>query len=126
MYSIQEVSKLTGVAPGNLRFYEKVGLLPGIERTSGGIRRYSDIDVERLKLVLCLKNTGMSIEKIASFIKLTNEGDQTLEDRVNLLRTHKEQVEKKLQEMQDYLNKVTWKISFFSEKLQKYENTSHE
>ena len=121
MYSIQEVSKKTGLTAHTLRYYEKEGLLSGVERTQGGFRQYTDEDLERLGLICCLKNTGMSIQEIARFVQLTHEGDHTLEERVELLRAHRERVLGRMAEMQKHLDKVTWKLNFFTEKLKAYE-----
>ena len=126
MYSIQEVSKKTGLTAHTLRYYEKEGLLSGVERTQGGFRQYTDEDLERLGLICCLKNTGMSIQEIARFVQLTHEGDHTLEERVELLRTHRERVLERMAEMQKHLDKVTWKLNFFSEKLRAYEASKEE
>ncbi len=121
MYSIQDVSKKTGLSAHTLRYYEKEGLLSHVERTPGGFRQYTDEDMEALGLICCLKNTGMSLQEITRFVSLTHEGDQTLRERVELLREHRESVISRMQEMQKYLEKVTWKLSFFSEKLRDYE-----
>ena len=121
MYSIQEVSQKTGLTAHTLRYYEKEGLISGVERTQGGFRQYTDEDLERLGLICCLKNTGMSIQEIARFVQLTHEGDHTLEERVELLRAHRERVLEKMAEMQKHLDKVTWKLNFFTEKLRAYE-----
>jgi len=121
MYSIQDVSKKTGLTAHTLRYYEKEGLISGVERSQGGFRQYTDEDLERLGLICCLKNTGMSIQEIARFVQLTHEGDHTLEERVELLRAHREQVLARMAEMQKYLEKVTWKLNFFTEKLRAYQ-----
>lgn len=121
MYSIQEVSKKTGLSAHTLRYYEKEGLISGVERTPGGFRQYTDEDLEALGLICCLKNTGMSIQEIARFVQLTREGEHTLEERVELLRVHRENVMERIAEMQKHLEKVTWKLNFFSEKLRAYE-----
>ena len=121
MYSIQDVSKKTGLSAHTLRYYEKEGLISGVERTQGGFRQYTDEDMERLGLICCLKNTGMSIREIARFVQLTHEGDQTLKERVELLREHREQVLARMEEMRKHLDKVTWKLNFFTEKLRAYE-----
>ena len=126
MYTIQEVSKKTGLTAHTLRYYEKEGLLSGVERTQGGFRQYTDEDLERLGLICCLKNTGMSIQEIARFVQLTHEGDHTLEERVELLREHRERVLERMAEMQEHLDKVTWKLNFFTEKLRAYEASKAE
>ena len=121
MYSIQEVSKKTGLSAHTLRYYEKEGLLNDVERSQGGFRQYTDEDLERLGMICCLKNTGMSIQEIARFVQLAHEGDRTLEERVELLRVHRERVLVRMAELQKHLDKVTWKLNFFSEKLKAYE-----
>ena len=121
MYSIQDVSNKTGLSTHTLRYYEKEGLISGVERSQGGFRQYSEEDLERLGLIRCLKNTGMSIQEIARFVKLTHEGDHTLEERVKLLREHRERVLERMAEMQEHLDKVTWKLNFFTEKLKAYQ-----
>ena len=121
MYSIREVSEKTGLSAHTLRYYEKEGVLRGVDRSQGGFRQYTDDDLESLGLVCCLKNTGMSIQEIARFMELTHEGEHTLQERVDLLREHRESMIRKMQEMQTYLEKVTWKLNYFSEKLKAYE-----
>ena len=122
MYSIQEVSKRTGLSAYTLRYYEKEGLLSGVERSQGGFRQYSEENLEELGLICCLKNTGMSLQEITRFVQLTHEGDQTLRKRVELLREHRETVIARMAEMEKYLDKVTRKMNFFSDKLRIYES----
>ena len=121
MYTIQDVSKKTGLSAHTLRYYEKEGLITQVERSSGGFRQYTEEDLEALGLICCLKNTGMSLQEIARFVHLTHEGEHTLKERVELLREHRENVIARMAEMQKYLDKVTWKLNFFSEKLRAYE-----
>ena len=121
MYSIQDVSKKTGLSAHTLRYYEKEGLITGVERSRGGFRQYTDEDLESLGLICCLKNTGMSLQEIARFVKLTHQGEQTLRERVEMLRQHREAVISRISEMQKHLDKVTWKLNFFTEKLRAYE-----
>ena len=121
MYSIQDVSLKTGLSPHTLRYYEKEGLITPVERTPGGFRQYSDEDLEALGLICCLKNTGMPLMEIARFVDLTHQGEHTLKERVELLRNHRENVIRRMEEMQRHLEKVTWKVNFFTEKLKAYE-----
>lgn len=121
MYSIQEVCNRTGLSSHTLRYYEKEGLLTKVERSAGGFRQYSDEDLEWLGLICCLKNTGMPLQEIARFVQLAHQGDYTLKDRVELLKEHREKMIARMAEMQQYLDKITWKVNFFSEKLCQYE-----
>ena len=120
MYSIRAVCEKTGLTAHTLRYYEKEGLLTGVARSTGGFRQYSDEDMEWLGLVCCLKNTGMPLQEIARFVRLAHEGDCTLEERVELLKDHREKLIGRMEEMQRYLEKITWKVNFFSGKLEEY------
>lgn len=126
MYTIQEVCKKTGLTAHTLRFYEKEGLLNHVERSPGGFRQYSDEDLEWLGLICCLKNTGMPLSEIARFVQLAHEGDCTLQDRVELLKNHREKILARMAEMQQYLDKINWKVNLFSEKLRTYQETEGE
>ena len=123
MYSIQEVCSKTGLTAHTLRYYEKEGLLTNVSRSAGGFRQYSDEDLEWLGLICCLKNTGMPLQEIARFVHLAHEGDYTLRERVELLKEHREKMTERMAEMQRYLDKITWKVNFFSGKLKEYEES---
>ena len=121
MYSIHEVCERTGLSAHTLRYYEKEKLLPNVGRSPGGFRQYTEEDVETLGMICCLKNTGMSLQDISRFMTLAREGDQTLRKRCELPKKHRDTVLKRIEEMQRYLDKVTWKVSIFTEKLAEYE-----
>ena len=122
MYTIREVCEKTGLSAHTLRYYEKEKLLPDVGRSAGGFRRYTDEDLEALSLICCLKNTGMPLQDIARFMELARKGDHTLRERCELLEKHRENVVLRLEEMQRYLEKVTRKLGFYSQKLEEYEN----
>ena len=73
-------------------------------------------------MICCLKNTGMSLQNISRFMALTREGDQTLRERCELLKKHRDTVLVRMEEMQKHLEKVTWKLNYFTEKLRAYES----
>ncbi len=123
-YSIREVCEQFHLTAHTLRYYEKIGLLTQIRRTNGGIRSYSDEDLESLNLICCLKNTGMPLTDIAKFISLTQQGDHTLRQRCEILESHKQHVMYKVAEMETYLEKISWKIGYFSGLLEAYERQS--
>ena len=121
MYSIHEACARTGLTAHTLRYYEKEKLLPNVSRSAGGFRQYSEEDIEALGTICCLKNTGMSLQDISRFMALTREGDQTLRERCELLKKHRDTVIARMEEMQRYLDKVTWKVEYFTERLAEYE-----
>ncbi len=123
MYSIQEVCNKTGLTAHTLRYYEKEGLLTDVGRSAGGFRQYTDEDLEWLGLICCLKNTGMPLQEIARFVRLAHEGDYTLRERVELLKEHREKLAERMAEMQRYMDKITWKVNYFSGKLEEYEES---
>lgn len=121
MYSIHEACERTGLTAHTLRYYEKEKLLPNISRSAGGIRQYSDEDMEALGMICCLKNTGMPLQDISRFMALARQGDQTLRERCALLKKHRDNVIARMEEMQRHLEKVTCKVQYFTQRLAEYE-----
>lgn len=119
-YSIKQVSEKTKLKAHVLRYYEKEGLIPFVKRSEGGIRHYSEDDLEWLGLICCLKNTGMSIKQIKNFVRLSVEGEETLKQRCDMLVEHKKNVETEIEEMRKHLQKVSHKIEYFTSQYQKY------
>ena len=95
-------------------------LLPLIERGNGGYRHFSEQDLEWLRLVCCLRSTGMSVRQIKEFGRLNELGDSTLGERCEMLRQHKKQVEAQIAEMQEHLARVDAKIETFTELYREY------
>lgn len=122
-YTIKQVSERTGLSPHVLRFYEREGLLAPVERSKSGIRCYSEDNLEWLGLVCCLKNTGMSLKQIKEFVDLSAKGKHTLKKRCDMLIEHKKSVEDQIQQMQEHLEKVSWKIEHFTRQYESYEAT---
>ncbi|MFC5653290.1 MerR family transcriptional regulator [Paenibacillus solisilvae] len=119
-YSIKQISMKTNLKPHVLRYYEKEGLLPFVNRSESGIRLYSDDDLEWLGLICCLKNTGMSIKQIKIFVELSVQGEETIKQRCNIMVEHKKSVEAQIVEMQKHLQKVAHKIEYFTAQYEKY------
>ncbi|MGX8178301.1 MerR family transcriptional regulator [Exiguobacterium artemiae] len=113
MYTITEVGKLTGLPASTLRYYEEEGILPQVDRNDIGRRVYSEEVLAWLELVLALKNTGMSIERIKSYTAMITEGDDRLTDRREMLVHHKQEVEQTLAKTQTNLEKIIRKIAVY-------------
>ena len=92
LYTVSEMAKRLGVAPSTLRYYDKEGLLPFIERSDGGIRMFKDTDFEWLSIIECLKKTGMPIKEIKVFIDWCIEGDTTISKRKELIEKQRQVV----------------------------------
>lgn len=112
-YSIGDISKMLDISISTLRYYDKIGLLPLVNRTSGNIRIFDDADVECLKMIECLKNTGMPLEDIKQFFQWCEEGDCTIDKRYELFVHQKEKTEKQIAMLQDALARINYKCEFY-------------
>jgi len=83
--TIKEVSEKYGISQDTLRYYERVGVIPDVKRTSGGIRNYSDEDLRWVCLAKCMRNSGLPLEMMVRYVQLTKEGEKTIPDRMQLL-----------------------------------------
>ena len=115
MYTIKEVSDRTGLSIYTLRYYDKEGLLPLIKRTPSGIRKFSDNDIAWIGLICCLKNSGMSIDHVKKFMNLCLKGEETAENRKEMLLEHKEHILQQMNELQNSLSTVNYKINHYKE-----------
>lgn len=112
-YSIGDIAKMLDISISTLRYYDKVGLLPLVNRTSGNIRVFDDTDVECLKMIECLKNTGMTLKDIKQFFDWCEEGDSTLDQRYDLFVRQKEKTEKQIALLQNALDRINYKCEFY-------------
>ena len=112
-YTIGEAAKLLGVAPSTLRYYDKEGLLPSVERSEGGVRIFQDADMGHLSTIKCLKNTGMSIQEIRQYIDLSLQGDETIEARLQLIDHRREAVREQIRQLQQTLHTLDYKHWFY-------------
>lgn len=112
-FTIGEVAKKMKVAPSTLRYYDKEGLLPFVQRTENGMRFFTEKDFEILSVIHCLKQTGISIKDIKRFIDMIGEGDKSINDRLELFKTEKESVEKQIQELQKTLEILEYKCWYY-------------
>lgn len=112
-YTVGEMAKKLQVAPSTLRYYDKEGLMPFVERSDGGIRMFKDSDFEWLSIIECLKKTGMSIKDIKIFIDWCLEGDATIAQRLELIERQREAVLKQIEQMQETLQVLNYKRWYY-------------
>ena len=86
VYTVGEMAKLLGITASTLRYYDKEGLLPFVERSSGGIRMFQKSDFEWLQVIGCMKKAGMSIKDIRQYIEMALQGDETISLRLAMFR----------------------------------------
>jgi len=112
-YSIAEVAEKTNLTAHTLRYYEKEGLLPFVDRSDSGNRDFKTKDLEWLELICCLKNTGMPIKKIKEYIELCLKGDNTIDVRRQIFVKHREEVIEQIAELNKNLDKINGKINYY-------------
>lgn len=111
-YSISQVAKRFEVEPHTLRFYEKEGIITP-ERRSSGVREYTEENVARLEMAMCLKSTGMPLKDIKRYFDLVDLGDDTLDQRLKIFTDHRQHVLDQIDELQRYLCKIEHKIEWY-------------
>lgn len=114
-YTIKEAAKRTGLSISALRYYDKEGLIPQLERSESGIRLYGKHDMDWLNLICCLKNSGMSIEKIREFMHACSGGIATAEERRILLEEHKANILQQMKVLENSLDIVNFKLQHYKE-----------
>jgi len=108
-YSIGEVANATVIAISTLRYYDREGMFPDMERSKGGIRVFSDMEIEIIKIIECLKNSGMPIKDIKQFLDWCQEGNASLRKRRDMFYERLEVVTKQMQELQKTMNIIKYK-----------------
>jgi DNA-binding transcriptional MerR regulator len=115
LYTISEVVDLTGLTAHTLRWYERIGLMPHIDRSHTGQRRYRNRDLDWLDLVGKLRLTGMPVADMVRYAELVREGDHTYTERFELLKATRQDVLSRIAELQDTLNVLDRKINFYAD-----------
>ncbi len=115
-YSIGEISKMFNIPVSTLRYYDKEGLFPEIMRVSG-IRKFSNNEIEALRVIECLKKSGLEIKDIKQFMKWTKLGSETFKIRKELFERQKVSVEKELRQMEKVLDMIKFKCWYYDEVL---------
>jgi DNA-binding transcriptional MerR regulator len=112
-YSIGEVAKELSLTVYTLRYYDKEGLMPFVDRTPSGTRVFKESDIEALKIIECLKSTGMPIKEIKAFIDWCSEGDSTLKQRYEMFMERKASVEAQMEELKKTMNLIDHKCWYY-------------
>ena len=115
--TIAEVSKKVNLSADTLRYYERIGLIPEVNRTESGIRNYTEKDLGHLEFVICFRNAGVSIETLIEYMRLYKQGDATLEARKQLLISQREIMQKRLDEIQSTFERLNFKIDNYEKLL---------
>ena len=114
MYTIGQVSEMFGLPISTLRYYDKEGLFPNIKRTSG-IRRFGEAELETLRVIECLKKSGLEIKDIKQFIEWCGQGCETYPQRRDLFIRQKEQAEAEIARMNRVLAMLKYKCWYYEQ-----------
>lgn len=113
VYTVGEMANLLGITASTLRYYDKEGLLPFVERSSGGIRMFRKSDFEWLQVIGCMKKAGMSISGIRRYIEMALQGDETIDMRLSMFRRQREVLKEQMAELQHTMEMVDYKCWFY-------------
>ncbi len=114
---ISEVSHQSGISPDTLRYYERIGLLPPVNRSDSGIRDYSELDVRRIEFIKCMRTAGLPVEVLIKYYGLVQQGDATMEERKAILVEQRAEITARMDELQQTLDLLDYKIGFYENAL---------
>lgn len=112
MYTIGQISEMFNLPVSTLRYYDREGLFPNMERQSG-IRQFGDGEIEALRVIECLKTSGLEIRDIKQFMQWTTEGSATYARRRQLFETRRAAVEAEMQALQKTLDMLKYKCWYY-------------
>jgi len=111
--TIKEVSEKFGVTQDTLRYYERVGMIPPVTRTASGLRNYSEEDIKWVSLAICMRSAGLPVEAMVEYVRLFNQGDETMPARLQLLIDQRETLLKQKQQIDETLERLAVKIRIY-------------
>ena len=115
--TIKEVSQKYNISSDTLHYYERVGMIPPVTRTAGGIRDYSESDLGWVELALCMRSAGLPIEVMIEYLRLFQEGDATIPARLELLNEQMEALRAQKAQLEDTMNRLAYKIERYEDAL---------
>lgn len=112
-YTIKDAAKVMDVPTSTIRYYDKEGLLPFVDRLESGYRIFTEKDIATLRIIDCLKKTGMPIKEIRQFSNWSEQGDSTLEQRYNMFLERKRIVESQMADLQKIMDTINHKCWYY-------------
>lgn len=117
-YTLKDVCALLNLPASTIRYYDREGLLPGLERTEGGYRRFSDDDAGLLRMIECLKRTGMPIRDIRKFTVWLGQGDASLRERYEMFQERKKAVQEQIAQLEETMKVIDHKCRYYAAALE--------
>ena len=118
MYSIGEISKMFQLPISTLRYYDKEGLFPHLKRVNG-VRQFSESEIETLRVIDCLKKSGLEIKEIKEYMSLCSLGNTTLKQRKEIFEKQKEEVLQEMEKLQKVLSMLNYKCWYYDQAIEK-------
>ena len=119
--TITEVSRKYNLTADTLRYYERIGLLPPVNRSNSGIRDFTEEDCHWVQFIKCMRGAGLSIEVLIEYVNMFQEGDSTIKARKELLIEQRNQLADRIEEMKETLDRLDKKIDGYEERVLKRE-----
>lgn len=113
--TIKEVSKKYNISADTLRYYERVGMIPTVGRTAGGIRDYQQEDLNWVELAICMRSAGLPIEAMIEYVRLFQEGDSSIPARLSLLQEQLEVLKEQQRNTEATIHRLEYKVSVYAE-----------
>jgi DNA-binding transcriptional MerR regulator len=118
---INEVSEHYDISTDTLRYYERIRLIPPVNRNGSGIRDYSELDLKRVEFIKCMRKAGLPVEALIEYMQLVQQGDQTSEARKAILMEQRDLLVVRMKDMEETLELLNCKISVYENRLLKRE-----
>lgn len=109
--TIKEVSEKYDITQDTLRYYERIGMIPKVTRTKGGIRNYTDEDLKWVELAICMRSAGLPVEAMIEYLRLFQEGNETIPARLELLLEQRQTLLEQREQIDKTLKRLNYKIS---------------
>ena len=116
--TIKEVSETYDISADTLRYYERIGMIPEVTRTAGGIRDYQESDLGWVELVICMRKAGLPVEALIEYVKLYKEGDNTIPARLELLQEQMNALKEQKAQIESTVERLAYKISKYEEAME--------
>lgn len=115
--TIKEVAEKYHISQDTLRYYERVKMIPKVTRISGGIRDYQEEDLKWVELAICMRNAGLPIEVMIEYVKLFQQGDNTIPARLELLNNQMDVLRFQKKQIEETMDRLSYKISRYEKAL---------
>ena len=119
--TIAEVSRKYEISADTLRYYERIGLIPPVPRNKSGIRNYDEASCQWIELMICMRKAGVQIEALVEYVELFQQGDATIDARKEILIEQRDQLQSRIQELQETLSRLNAKIEGYENGLAQVE-----